>query len=267
MLQSSGFRLLLGSHIYSRQDYLAGRDEARLDDLHAMFEDREIDAIFCTRGGYGTLRLLDKIDYDLIRKNPKVLVGYSDVTALLLAIHLKTGLVTFHGPMVRGLTRNGQGNWEILIKLLSSSEPVTLGLTEGRVLIPGKAKGPLVGGNLSLICHLAGTPYMPSLDGSILFVEERGEPLYRLDRMLTHLALTGLLEKISGLIAGEFEGCGNMHEINQLLKDTVIDLDIPLVTEVPVGHGVKNLALPIGLTAVLDTDLMTLSTMEACVKG
>ena len=265
-LESSGLRVLVAPHVYDNRGYLAGEDEARLADLHTMFQDPDIAAIICSRGGYGTLRLLDKIRYDLIEENPKILVGYSDITALLIAIHAKTGLVTFHGPMVRELASRDQRNWEGLFTLLSSSDPLTIRLTEGSALIPGKTTGPLIGGNLSLICHLVGTPFLPSLDGCILFIEEKGEPLYRLDRMMTHLALSNQLKGLSGLIAGEFEQCGDLPSINRLLREIVLDLDIPLVTGLPAGHGLKNLALPIGLTAELDTSLMTLSVMEACVR-
>ncbi len=246
---------------------MAGEDEARLEDLHAMFQDQEIRAIFCARGGYGSPRLLDKIHYALIKKNPKILVGYSDITALLMAVHKKTGLVTFHGPMVRELADKDQNNWENLLHLVSSNQPIKLSFAEGTALIQGRAMGTLMGGNLSLICHLIGTDFFPSLDGCILFVEERGEPLYRLDRMLTHLSLTNQLKGISGLVAGRFEGCGEISAINNLLADTVLDLEIPLVAGVSVGHGQKNLALPLGIQAELNTDNMILSITEGCVTA
>ena len=266
ILEASGFKARLAPHVYDTEGYLAGKDEARLDDLHVMLKDQEIKAVFCARGGYGSLRLLDRISYDLFRINPKILVGYSDITALLMAVHKKTGLITFHGPMVRELDRGHQGNWEGLLRLLTSDKPAKLDLSGCSVLVPGRAKGPLMGGNLSLICHLLGTPFLPSLDGCILFLEDRGEALYRLDRMLTHLALTGRLEGISGLIAGQFDGCGEEGDINRLLLEIVSESEIPLVTGFPVGHGKQNLALPIGLMADLNTALMTLTIKEACVR-
>ena len=265
LLESSGFRIHIAPHVYDRHDYLAGDDEARLSDLHAMFQDREIKAIFCARGGYGTLRLLDKIDYDLIREHPKIIVGYSDITALLMAINKTTGLVTFHGPMVRGLSALHDNSRENLFRLISSNQPVSFSPMSGNPLIAGRAKGPLIGGNLSLICHLIGTPFLPSIEGSVLFIEDRGEPLYRIDRMLTHLALTGQLKGIAGLIGGEFIECGDNSAIDNLLNTLASDLDIPLTTGFPVGHGPTNLALPLGLPAQLDTDSMTLSLLESCV--
>jgi muramoyltetrapeptide carboxypeptidase len=265
MLKSSGFSVRLARHVYEKSGYLAGEDENRLSDLHDMFRDKDIKAIFCTRGGYGTMRLLDNINYEIIKENPKIFVGYSDITALLMAILKKTGLITFHGPMVRGLATKNQGNWESLLHAISSNEPLKLSFQEGTILVAGKADGKLIGGNLSMLCHLVGTPYLPSLDGCILFVEEKGEDLYRLDRMLNHLRLSGQLSGLSGLIAGGFEECPDMSAIKDLLLDILSCLDIPLATGLPVGHGLKNLALPLGLPAKLDTDSKTLSLMETAI--
>ena len=265
LLESSGVGIHVAPHVYDRHGYLAGDDETRLSDLHAMFEDRRIKAIYCARGGYGTLRLLDKIDYDLIREHPKIIVGYSDITALLLAINKKTGLVTFHGPMVRGFSALHDSSREALFRLISSNQPVSFSPMAGNSLIAGRATGPLVGGNLSLICHLTGTPFLPSLDKVILFIEDIGEPLYRIDRMLTYLALTNRLKGIAGLIGGEFIDCGDNSAIDNLLDTLACNLDIPLTTGFPVGHGLTNLTLPLGLPAQLDTDSMTLSLLESCV--
>ena len=265
LLESSGFRIHIAPHVYDRHDYLAGDDEARLSDLHAMFRNTEIGAIFCARGGYGTLRLLDKIDYGLIREHPKIIVGYSDITALLMAITKKTGLVTFHGPMVRGLSSLHDSSRESLFKLISSDQPVSFSPIAGNPLISGRAAGLLIGGNLSLICYVVGTPFLPSLAGCILFIEDKGEPLYRIDRMLTHLSLAGQLKGIRGLIGGEFIECGDPSAVDDLLNTLVSDLGIPLITGFPVGHGMINLALPLGIPARLDADSMTLSTLEPCV--
>ena len=264
LLESAGFKVRLAPHVYDRQGYLAGNDEARLSDFHSMFRNPDVKAVFCARGGYGSLRLLDKIDYNLILENPKIFVGYSDITALLMAIHAKTGLVTFHGPVVRDFSTKDQRNWHNLIRVLSSGDVQALCLREGPPLIHGKAAGPLIGGNLSLICHLVGTSFLPSLDGSIMFLEEKGESLYRLDRMLTHLSLAGQLKRLSGLIAGDFEQCGEKSSVSRLLMRFSQGLNIPLATGLQSGHGMQNLTLPIGLTSELDTNLMTLSITEAC---
>jgi muramoyltetrapeptide carboxypeptidase len=192
-------------------------------------------------------------------------VGYSDITALFLAIYEKTGLITFHGPMIRDLTKNSGRNWNNLLRVLSATQSLELNTTDASAHIPGKAKGPLIGGNLSLISHLVGTPFMPALDGCILFIEDRGEPVYRLDRMLAHLNLSGHLKQLSGLITGRFEACGDTAAINGLLMDTVSELNIPLATGFGVGHGQKNLTLPLGIKTELDTERMTLTFMEGGV--
>jgi len=266
-LESFGYQVVVSPHLYDVEGYLAGDDEARLEDLHAMFGNKAINAIICARGGYGVLRLLDKIDYAFIRENPKILVGYSDITALLLAIFKKSGLVTFHGPVVTDISKNEHRNLKFLLDMISLEKKTTFDLSGGRTLIPGKATGSLLGGNLSLISHLTGTPFMPSLKGGILFVEDRGEAPYRIDRMLTHLRLSGLLDDAEGIIAGQFEDCGDPTVIDNLLVDTCSDLNIPIFSGMPIGHGLTNLTLPIGLEASLDTETTTLSIMEAGVAA
>ncbi len=265
VLESSGYRIRLGDHVYDTKGYLAGEDSARLSDLHAMITDPEITAVFCARGGYGSIRLLDMINYDLIREHPKILVGYSDITALLTAIHGKTGLVTFHGPMVRDLEPGRKRDWDSLRRLLGSDGSPELKLDACGVPVSGSAKGHLIGGNLSMICHLLGTPFMPHLNGGVLFLEDKGEALYRVDRMLMHLFLSGCLKGITALISGRFEGCGEPDGINRLFLSLASRLGVPLVTGFPLGHGRENLALPMGTTAELDTKRMTLTITEACV--
>jgi muramoyltetrapeptide carboxypeptidase len=259
LLESSGFRVRVAPHAYDQRDYLAGEDRERLEDLHAMFLDPEVHGVFCTRGGYGSLRLLNQIRFSVMRDHPKVFVGYSDISALLLAVHAKTGLVTFHGPMVRGLEKDGGKNWDSLKQLISSPAPFRFSLTGGSVLSPGRAEGPLLGGNLATICHLIETSFLPSLKGSILLLEEVGEPLYRVDRMLTHLMLSGHLSGLSGLIMGGFEGCGDEGPLRRLFMDRLGGLSIPLLMGAPVGHGEKNRAFPLGLRAEMDTERLVLS--------
>ncbi len=264
-LASRGYGISLAKHLYTRQDYTAGSDEVRLLDLHTMFEDRDVGAIICARGGYGTLRMLDKVDYDVIRDNPKPIVGYSDITALLMAIHKRTGLITFHGSMVKDSFEGKSQNLTSVLALVSNAGPLRVSLEEGEVLRSGRAQGALLGGNLSLLCRLIGTPYLPSLNGALLFMEERGESLYRVDRMLTHLRLSGLLDDVGALMAGDFAECGDTASIKELLLESTGDLDIPVVTGMPVGHGAMNCAVPIGLRATIDTDTMTLTVSEPCV--
>jgi muramoyltetrapeptide carboxypeptidase len=263
LLESAGHRVIPSPHLFRRQGYTAGEDPDRLQDLHAMFADEKIRAIICARGGYGSLRLLARIDYDLIRMNPKILMGYSDITALLWTIYHKTGLVTFHGPTVKGLDNRKLGP---VLELLASGGPEDLDLSRGAVIREGSGRGTLLGGNLSLICHLLGTPYMPSLKGAILFIEDRGEPLYRIDRMLTHLSLSGHLEDLAGCILGDFEDCGDPTALHGLVSGILTDLDIPVLSGLPAGHGPENIPLPLGLEAVLDTERMSLSFLETWVR-
>ena len=237
-----------------------------MSDLHAMFSDKEIQAVFCARGGYGTMRLLSGIDYDLILENPKILVGYSDVTALLSAVFKKTGLTVFHGPMVQGFADRNKTTRSHLFQLLSSGRATLNGDGQTRTLFPGKATGRLMGGNLTLLCHLLGTPYFPDLNQDLLFIEDRGESLYRIDRMLTHLELSGRLEQISGLIAGRFDQCGEEEAIDRLLKDRLARLNIPVLTDFPAGHGPDNLAWPLGIKSELDADDKTVKLLESCVS-
>lgn len=265
LIRKKGYRILASPNLYKKKAYLAGSDEARLDDLQSMFTNKDVKAVFCARGGYGTIRLLDRIDFNVIRKNPKIIAGYSDVTALLLAIFNNAGLVTFHGPIIRDLVRGMKNNLDHLLDLLSSETEHVMDLSRGSVIKQGHASGTVIGGNLSLICSLAGTPFMPRTKGLILFIEDRGEPLYRIDRMLTHLRLAGVIKGLSGLIAGSFTDCGNMRDIKKILKDVTSDTDIPVVSGLPVGHGKKNKTMPIGLHADLDTGNMRLSFLETCV--
>jgi muramoyltetrapeptide carboxypeptidase len=265
LLESLGYRTVSSNRLYDRKGYLAGDDEVRLEALHAMFENKEIKAVLCARGGYGTLRILDRVDFELIRDHPKIIVGYSDITALLLSIYRHTGLVTFHGPVVREFPKNREQNLNAILELVRGETLPRLDMTNGNALREGKRTGILLGGNLSLMTSLIGTAFLPSLKGAIVFVEERNEPPYRIDRMLTHLRLSGVLNGIHGLVTGRFEACGNTDAINRLLLDAVMDQDIPVMTGLPVGHGQENVTLPLGLKVSIDTDQMTLSLTEPCV--
>jgi muramoyltetrapeptide carboxypeptidase len=267
LIKTKGHSVILSPHLYRGNNYLAGDDDVRLEDLHLMFQDKDIKAVLCARGGYGSLRLLDKIDYELIKKNPKIIVGYSDITALLLAIYKKTGLITFHGPIVREFSWNRGKNLNRLFDLVSSTIQLDLDLSGGEVLIEENAKGVLLGGNLSLISHLTGTPFMPSLEGAILFIEEKGEPLYRIDRMLTHIRLSGVFDHIAGLIAGNFVDCGDIADINRLLIDTVRGYNIPVFSGLPIGHGKENITLPLGMEAELDTCKRHLFITDTCMEA
>ena len=193
-------------------------------------------------------------------------MGFSDITALLMAVYTITGLVTFHGPMIRALGGGAQENWEGLLRLLTTKRPFTISFKGAPTLVRGKAEGVVLGGNLSLISNLVGTPYLPPLKGCILFLEERGEPLYRIDRMLTHLKLSGQLTGLAGLVFGDFFECGDSSEMEGLFREVAMGLNIPAAMGLPVGHGNENVAMPIGLQADLDTEHGTLSLKEPGIQ-
>jgi muramoyltetrapeptide carboxypeptidase len=202
------------------------------------------------------------MDYDTIRRHPKILVGYSDITALMMALYRQSGLITFHGPMMARLPSKPEDALKQLYDLLGGKQPVTIHGKDGRALLEGRAQGPVVGGNLSLLCHMLGTPFFPRLDGAILLLEDKGEALYRLDRMLTHLMLAGQLSNLAGVVGGQFLDCGPINAVNGLIKTTFSKNHIPVVTGFPVGHGSENMTIPMGIRAELDTHQMTLSTLE-----
>jgi muramoyltetrapeptide carboxypeptidase len=266
LLESLGFEPVCSPHLFDQKGYLAGEDKARVKDLHAMVRDKKIKALLCARGGYGTHRILQNLDYPLFSRNPKIFVGYSDITALLFALYRKVGMLTIHGPVLRDLLKGKGGNAALLVKLMTSDELTTVNFPRGTIIKRGRAEGVVLGGNLSLICHLIGTPFLPSFKGKLLFIEEKGDPLYRIDRMLTHLLVSGELEKCAGLMVGTFEECGDPASVIDLVRERCSALSMPIVTGLPVGHGEQNVPLPIGARAVLDTGTMSLEFKEACIK-
>lgn len=265
-LEAFGLEVVAGAHLYDVRGYTAGEDRARAADLDAMFSRTDIRAVFCARGGYGCLRLLPLIDMEGVRKHPKILMGYSDVTSLLWALYAEAGLVSFHGPVVKGLADHGGRDLAHFLSWTQDpARPPEIDLSETcRVLVAGRAYGPVFGGNLSLVSHLVGTRFMPDLTGAILFLEETREPIYRIDRMLTHLALSGQLNGLAGVLAGRFEQNGEDADVDGLLQECFEPQGIPVLTGFPVGHGPENTPVPIGLPATLDTDRMRLVWHESC---
>ena len=240
-------------------DYLAGSDEYRASRFNEFVQDPEIKGILCARGGYGSLRILPDIAYEQLRATPKSLVGFSDITALLLACHVKTGLVCYHGPTVSTLATSDQETIESFWRALSSNATVELLFAEAVCLRLGRCEGPVLGGNLTTLIHLLGTSFLPSLSEAILFLEDRGERLYRVDRMLTQLIHTGLAQEISGLILGDFSENGPRDELNDLVQERFASASFPILSGAPVGHGRRNLTLPLGLPATLDAGAGTLT--------
>lgn len=280
-LAALGLRVKEGEHWRNRNGYLAGADAARIADLHQAFADPEVEAVWCARGGYGCSRLLSMLDYDLIRRHPKILIGYSDITALHLAIHQRTGLVTFHGPVAA--SDYPENTLEHLKSVLfEARSPYTLSMPGSEealpgeefrpfVIAPGRAQGALMGGNLALLSALAGTPFAPSFKGKIAFIEDIGEQPYRLDRMLTQLLQATDLTKAAGIALGVFSDCQPKGDtpsltLSETLHDRLGGLGIPVAYGFPFGHVAHQATLPYGVSAAMDTTKGTLTLLETGVQ-
>ena len=269
-MHARGYQLRVYPGVWQRDGYLAGSDAERLRDLHDAFADDSVDAIFCLRGGYGCPRLLDGIDFELLRGHPKPFVGYSDITALHLAITRYAGFVTFHGPMLNAdLLGNKQAPTESsLLHMLSGQQPPTLEhplaypLT---TLASGCASGRLLGGNLSMICAVMGTAFELDGEGIILFIEDVNEPLYRVDRLLTHMRLAGKLDRLRGVLVGDVAGV-ERTALERLLTQELGGLGIPVLAGWRSGHCDPNLTLPMGAQVRLDADQQLLVLEQDVVK-
>jgi len=268
-LEAQGLRVTLARNFAdSQRGYLAGTDEERLQELNQFLNSDGFDAFFFTRGGYGAMRILDRVDYEAIRRNPRPIVGFSDITALHQAVAVRCGVVTFHGPMLNLDFFNGlspqieQWFWS----MLAADAPLTHRFAPNQIVLEGEAEGVLFGGCLSLTTALTATPYDFWIDGGIWFWEDVDEPLYRIDRMLTHLRLSGRLQTIRGVIIGKLKGCGSELEIDALLRETFGSIGIPVVRDLPFGHHGDNLLMPIGVAARLSTSDGTFTITEAAVQ-
>jgi muramoyltetrapeptide carboxypeptidase len=270
-LQNRGFNTKTYRDIYRSRGYLAGDDKTRADELMAAFRDPETTAVWCARGGFGISRLLDRIDFDLIRSHPKVLIGFSDITALHVAIHQRTDLVTFHGPNLQDgfggqdemPAANEAALWQAV---LADGQSNTAGYTydftlidnfELRTMRGGASRGRLVGGNLSVLAGLMGTPFEIDTAGRILFLEEVGERLYRIDRYLSQLWLSGKLQAAAGVLLCSFsfnddEPAESQDAVAALLDDYFGRLDVPVLAGFPAGHAKHNFTLPIGALVEID---------------
>ena len=275
-----GFKTKVGKNARNINGFLAGTDKERLDDLHWAFGDKEIDAVWCVRGGYGVSRLLPNVDFGLIKKNPKIFVGYSDITALHTAIFQNAGLVTFHGPVAASTYSDYTKNHVVNV-LMNPSAPYKIELSPDNVakesnlfkteiITKGKCRGKIVGGNLSLLTALAGTPFaLRNVKGKILFIEDVGELPYRVDRMLTQLRQSVDLHSLAGIALGVFEDCNPKNSDSQSLidvvKDRLGDLKIPVIYGLSFGHIRDQFTLPVGIEAELDTENATMTFLETGV--
>lgn len=259
-----GWHPVPGAHVLARKGYLAGADQDRVGDLNAALADDSIDAIWCVRGGYGAMRLLPHVDYASLSRRPRVVIGYSDVTALHAAIGSRCDLVTYHGPTARGTLSDFSR--DSLTRATVLGQPSCGVAPAARTVRGGRAQGRLVGGNLSLLSALAGTPYAPDYDGAILVLEDIGEAAYRLDRMLVQLALSGALSRLAGIVAGQFTEVAPLHELDDRTIDDLIGeaadiARVPAISGVPIGHIDDQWTIPLGATAELDADARSLTVV------
>ena len=283
-LEALGLKVVVGKHLRDRHGYLAGEDRDRAADINGFFQDRSVAAVLPIRGGWGSARLLPFLDYDAIRRNPKVVVGYSDVTALLVSLHARTGLTTFHGP-------NGMGRWdayslEYFRRVLFDGEAVTFANTPRnsdnnvltptqnriRTITPGATRGRLIGGNLSVLAAITGSPYMPEWDNAVLFLEDVGEAIYRVDRMLTTLKLAGILGRIKGFVFGTCSECGpgdggfGALTFEELWADHIAPLKVPAWAGAMIGHGMPQWTLPVGAEVEIDATAGSIRMLEPAVR-
>lgn len=266
VLNRLGFNIKPADGLFDSKGYLAGSDTRRIEQVNSMFADNGVDAIMCARGGFGALKLLDGLDYDLILANPKVLVGFSDITALNQAIFQKTGLVTFHGPVVTTMGHADEATLGAWLAALAEGQPVGLGAEKGYTVVSGVARGMVLGGNLATLCHLVGTPFHPVFNETILVIEETNEPLYRIDRMLTQMKLAGCFQGLAGVALGDFSGCGPLQDILNLVEACFKEEGIPIAAGFPWGHTGPNLTIPLGLTARLDAEAGQLQFLETATQ-
>ncbi len=252
VLESMGFKTYCPEGIFNKNGYLAGDDENRAAVLNDLFSDSRIKAIICARGGFGSMRILSLLDYDMIFKNPKIFAGYSDVSALLSSLYEKCRLVTFHGPTVTTLSEASKRTRLAMFLTLTNRSDFEVKLRKGVSLKSGITSGTLLGGNLATLCHLIGTSCLPSYRGHILFIEERGEALYRIDRMLTQMKLAGCFDGLAGLLLGSFTDCGPAKEIYKVVTRVFGEMDIPVLAGFDGGHGKENITIPFGIKTTLD---------------
>jgi len=280
-LAALGLKMKSGKHLLDRYGYLAGTDQARADDVNAMYADPSVNAIITLRGGWGCNRILEMLDYKAMAKSPKIIMGYSDITSLLIAITAKTGMVTFHGPV--GISTWNDYSTDFVKRLLFNAEtftmenPIKLGdnLTQTRDRIlpisPGTAQGMLWGGNLSVLTAMVGSDYLPKTKGSILFLEEVGEDIYRVDRMLTQLKLAGILNDLNGFVFGKCSNCDSGETYGSLTLEEVLDdhikpLGIPAWYGSMIGHIENKFTMPLGIQAEINADKGSIALLESAVS-
>jgi muramoyltetrapeptide carboxypeptidase len=251
-LENLGYRLTPGKNILHKRGYLAGTEAERAQDLIHALSTPEISAIICIRGGYGSSRLLPWLPFAILRPTPKLFLGYSDATCMHAALGEKMGWTTFHGPNLIDMA-DAPEVMDGVLQALSGYRDFSWSFEHHQVLKPGLATGPLLGGNLTCLCHLLGTSYFPNVQGALLLLEDRGEALYRLDRSLTQFKLAGVFDRIGGLLLGHFQECDDPRRVGAMVLDQVRSWSFPVITGLPFGHGSPNEVIPLGCPFTLNT--------------
>lgn len=276
-LERLGYRTILGENVFKNYGYLAGTDEERVSDIHRMFSDKKVKAIFCLRGGYGAFRLLDKIDYKVIQNNPKIFVGFSEITALQMAFLHKSKLITFAGPMVipnfskEVSTYTEENFWRVITSNKKNGKLVLPDNDELEAIATGIAEGCVVGGNLAVFISLIGTKYFPDLKNKILLIEDINEPPYKIDRMLNQLRLNKVFKRIKAIIIGRFVDCAEMDEkkrtlsLDEVFQQYFGNLKIPVLKNFPHGHIKDFVTFPIGMNIKLNASKKIIQFTESAV--
>ncbi len=280
-MEALGLKVKLGKHVFDRMGYLAGTDQARAEDVNTMFADKSVQGILAIHGGWGCARLLPLLDYKTIQRNPKPLIGYSDITALLIGIYAKTGLITFHGPV--GAATWNKFSVDSFNQVLFDAAAVTfqnpremgdnLTITKDRVttITPGVARGKLIGGNLTVLTAIIGSEFLPNWKDAILFLEDTNESVYRVDRMLTQLKLAGVLDAIKGVVFGKCSDCepgkgsyGSLT-LEEVLEQHLQPLKIPVYSGAMIGHITHKFTVPVGAEAEIDASAGTIRLLNSAV--
>jgi muramoyltetrapeptide carboxypeptidase len=253
-IKKMGFDVMVPDNLQHPDKYLAAPDEHRALLLQNLFNSPDIKGIICAEGGYGSIRILDLIDFDLIRNHPKIFLGFSDISALISTINIMSGLVTFHGPQATCLNTANHQTKASLYRVLTSGKPLEIIPENPSVIQSGRATGVVAGGNLATLCHLLGTRYSPIYRGCIFVMEDTREPHYKIDRMLFQMRMAGCFHGISGIVMGSFHDCGKYERICDIVKNLFEDLQVPILSGFDIGHGETNLTIPMGIRATLDTN-------------
>ncbi len=252
IIESLGFKVKVPKEIFKKKRYLAGDDMLRASVINTLFSDSDIDGIICARGGFGAIRILDYLNWEMIKQNPKPFIGFSDCTAILLSVISETGIPVIHGPTVVSFVTAQKETIDSFYKILTGPFD-EIKVTNRQIIKPGKCTGILRGGNIATISHLLGTKFQPDFRNCILFIEDIGEPAYKIDRMLTQMKMAGLFEKIRGVIIGTFEDCDNDEYIKEILLEIFGPYNVPILSRLDSGHGKVNLPLYMGTDIEMDT--------------